>query len=287
MGISAMLKFFLVAFGLGWLFQLAFGLTKSVLWLGAAMWTPALGALAEGYRARPRLSVNSSPTLVTGAGLLKAVAYTTWPIVLFTALTILFTSPFHAPSPTSALFQHPFLPAGVAAALWLALAPLLPLAVAVVGAFGEEYGWRGYLTPKLAQRLGWFWASVLVGVIWAVWHTPGILFGYQYGWHMRPEGVLLFIPVTCGIAVIHTAVYLRWGVWGAALTHGAANSWAPIYYLLYPQLTPDRWLWGPVGLQGAAVAWLVAALVWIGTKRHVHRQSRLRTEDACGASPSL
>jgi len=149
-----------------------------------------------------------------------------------------------------------------------------------LGAFGEEYGWRGYLTPKLAGRLGWFWASVLVGIIWAVWHAPSILFGYEYGWYMRPEGVLLFVPVTCGVAVIHTAVYLRWGVWGAALTHGAVNSWAVIYYVLYPRLLPDRWLWGPVGLQGAATAWLVAALTWIYTKRQVRSLQRRRTPAA-------
>jgi len=54
--------------------------------------------------------------------------------------------------------------------------------------------------------------------------------------------------------------------------------------VLYPQLLPDRWLWGPVGLQGAATAWLVAALTWIYTKRQV--QSRPKAEDASGASSS-
>ena len=273
-----MFKFFLAAFGLSWAFQLAFGLTKSGLWLAAAMWTPALGALAEGHRVRQKLWYTRRLRPLVGA---------TWPILLWLVVTIAFTLPFHSPSPSLSFFKHPLYPPEVAAVLWLVASPLLPIAVAFLGAFGEEYGWRSYLTPRLAERLGWFWASVAVGVIWAVWHTPSILFGYEYGWYMRPEGVLLFIPVTCGLAVIHTAVYLRWGVWGAALTHGAVNSWAGIYYVLYPQLLPDRWLWGPVGLQGAATAWLVTALTWIYTKRHVHGQSRPEAEDASGAPPAL
>ena len=253
-----MFKFFLAAFGLSWAFQLAFGLTKSGLWLAAAMWTPALGALAEGHRVRQKLWYTRRLRPLVGA---------TWPILLWLVVTIAFTLPFHSPSPSLSFFKHPLYPPEVAAVLWLVASPLLPIAVAFLGAFGEEYGWRSYLTPRLAERLGWFWASVAVGVIWAVWHTPSILFGYEYGWYMRPEGVLLFIPVTCGLAVIHTAVYLRWGVWGAAITHGAVNSWAVTYHILYPQLLPDRWLWGPVGLQGAVTAWLVAALVWVITKR--------------------
>ena len=47
------------------------------------------------------------------------------------------------------------------------LAPIL----AIVIAFGEEYGWRGYLQTELF-KFGRVRGVLLVGVIWGVWHWP-------------------------------------------------------------------------------------------------------------------
>lgn len=42
----------------------------------------------------------------------------------------------------------------------------------LLGPLGEELGWRGYLQEGLNQQIGWLAASLLVGVIWFVWHLP-------------------------------------------------------------------------------------------------------------------
>jgi hypothetical protein len=52
-------------------------------------------------------------------------------------------------------------------------------AINTVFAVGEEFGWRGYLLPKLLP-LGARRAVLGVGVVWGVWHWPVIAMGYNY-----------------------------------------------------------------------------------------------------------
>lgn len=61
---------------------------------------------------------------------------------------------------------------------------LLQLAFTLVvffPAFGEEWGWRGYMMPKLLQLMP-KWAAVLLGgVLWGLWHAPLTVAGHNFG----------------------------------------------------------------------------------------------------------
>ena len=47
--------------------------------------------------------------------------------------------------------------------------------------FGEEFGWRGYLTPKLEQLMPFPAAIIVSGIIWGMWHAPIIACGHNFG----------------------------------------------------------------------------------------------------------
>lgn len=50
--------------------------------------------------------------------------------------------------------------------------PLLFLFALVLNGYGEEVGWRGFATERLAPRLGRIKATLLVAAMWMVWHIP-------------------------------------------------------------------------------------------------------------------
>ena len=39
----------------------------------------------------------------------------------------------------------------------------------------EEFGWRGLALPLLNRRVNPFWAGLILGIIWAIWHIPAFL----------------------------------------------------------------------------------------------------------------
>lgn len=54
--------------------------------------------------------------------------------------------------------------------------------------FGEEIGWRGFALPRMLERFGALKTSLLLGLIWGLWHMPSDYIAYSsYGW--------LFIPM--------------------------------------------------------------------------------------------
>ena len=59
----------------------------------------------------------------------------------------------------------------------LLLAPILNF----VTCFGEEWGWRGYLLPKLSKKLPILPTLLISGIIWGLWHAPLTAIGHNYG----------------------------------------------------------------------------------------------------------
>lgn len=50
---------------------------------------------------------------------------------------------------------------------------ILFLAIVLLGGpISEEFGWRGFLLPRLQNKIHPFFSAVIVGVIWSLWHVP-------------------------------------------------------------------------------------------------------------------
>ncbi|KRF67236.1 hypothetical protein ASG99_16545 [Bacillus sp. Soil768D1] len=50
--------------------------------------------------------------------------------------------------------------------------PFLIIVIAqFIGAAGEEFGWRSFFQPFLQSRLGVLLSSILVGLLWGIWHV--------------------------------------------------------------------------------------------------------------------
>lgn len=124
-------------------------------------------------------------------------------------------------------------------------------------AFGEELGWRGYLLPKLLP-LGKFWAYLLLGVIWGVWHWPLVLVGFMYpGYPLA--GVMMFTALTTVFGIYMNELTLRHrSSILAGWIHGVFNTqrlgmWA----LLFPNVNP--WLGGFSGIVGISI-WFILGM---------------------------
>lgn len=63
---------------------------------------------------------------------------------------------------------------------WLAEILVIPMVFLYVPFFfGEEYGWRFFLQPRLQKKFGKIKGVILLGVIWGIWHLPLVLFYYS------------------------------------------------------------------------------------------------------------
>lgn len=61
---------------------------------------------------------------------------------------------------------------GVSEIEWPLRATLVLATYVPFGPLGEELGWRGYALPHLETYLSPLASSVILGIIWAVWHVP-------------------------------------------------------------------------------------------------------------------
>lgn len=143
----------------------------------------------------------------------------------------------------------------LAGAAHLILLPSALLGGLVLGGF-EEIGWRGFLQPRLQDHVTALTGSVVVGLVWAIWHAP--LF------FLESTSQASSSPFWFTVHAVALSVILTWLYNGTAgslllvvLFHGTTNGW---YEWVIAGLAPDAasGFLGPAGLMMALLAaWLI------------------------------
>jgi membrane protease YdiL (CAAX protease family) len=137
------------------------------------------------------------------------------------------------------------------------------LATFLLGPLGEEFGWRGYLLPRLVRKTALAPALLAVGVIWGIWHWP-LLYQSVIAAPGREIATILvgvmYMSVVIGIAYLRSGSLLL-----AMLMHWHINGMREIAGQVFPGLPQgsDPLLqWCSFGANA-----LVAALTLLALKR--------------------
>jgi len=98
--------------------------------------------------------------------------------------------------------------------------------------FGEEWGWRGYLLPKMAEKLPAIPMLLITGVIWGLWHAPLTAIGHNYGvgypgFPFTGIAMMCFFCIVVGIFLSYVSMKTKSCI-PAALAHGGLNSIAAL-----------------------------------------------------------
>ena len=151
------------------------------------------------------------------------VGFRWWTVALFfTGLILLFSIAINTllggGSPSFAFFRQE----------WY-LIPVVFLITIIGGPLGEEFGWRGFALPNLQRKWGAMVASIIIGIVWALWHLPLFFqpdsIHAQIGLNLLP----VYIVGEIVLAIIITWVYNKTGsslLVGGIVLHNADNFWA-------------------------------------------------------------
>ena len=127
------------------------------------------------------------------------------------------------------------------------------LTVFLWGGSNEELGWRGFALPKLQERNGPVMASLIIGVVWTLWHAPpGIIELGLVEWALD----LPFFTITVtGISFVATWLYNQTdgSVLLAMVFHASINASQSLY--------PVEEMFSLQGEYARAAAWILLVVV--------------------------
>lgn len=213
------------------------------LLIGVVMFFPALGVLLtrlltkEGFKdswLRPHFKGNMKFYVLAyfGPGILTILGAVVYFLIFpshFSSDCIYMKMTLEATGAATELSSMPLTTLLIIQAIQaMLLGPILNF----ITCFGEEWGWRGYLLPKMSKKLPAIPMLLINGIIWGLWHAPLTAIGHNYGVGY-PGFPFTGIAAMCGFCIV-MGIFLSYVTMKtkscipAILGHGAINSIAAI-----------------------------------------------------------
>ena len=170
---------------------------------------------------------------------------------------------------------------------WSGLQPLytvVPMLIffTVAAGIGEEFGWRGFLLPRLQSRHNALVSGLIVGVAWATWHIPMFFIKGTGQYEQRLAAGLLPAVLGYAVFVIAQSVQFAWlfnntkgSVLLASVFHGASNAWSQYIEVYRGHFD------GILVLMGISVLTTILIVVMAGATNlsRTYERNRLALED--------
>jgi membrane protease YdiL (CAAX protease family) len=106
--------------------------------------------------------------------------------------------------------------------------PVNLLTMIFFGGGQEEIGWRGYISPLLEEKFGLIAGSLILGIIWALWHIPlWFIRGASQAYTPFPAFVLITVGYSYFFSWVREASGNR--LFSVLVAHGAANAFSNLF----------------------------------------------------------
>jgi uncharacterized protein len=106
---------------------------------------------------------------------------------------------------------------------------LISLPLIALGPLGEELGWRGFLLPRMLERMRSLPAALILGTIWMIWHAPAFMMS---GLPQSTMSIPIFVVGGIAFNVFITWIFLnaRQSILIAGIIpHALANAWGDAF----------------------------------------------------------
>ncbi len=255
--------FFPLLLALSTLFYWLIIVKHNALAMSLFMWTPGSAALITRLVRRekfPATSLRVSKRLLSPLAVALLIplliGLLSYGLTWTTGITSLV--PFHASANIASFLSFP----GHDPSL-LALIGILILIVCaeLIGAMGEELGWRGYMLTRLIDA-GVPQPVLVSGIIWSLWHWPLILLVPPASNLPQIVTACIFLVTITSLGCISARLRLATGsLWPSILLHAA---WNGLILEIFNAFTKgaDTSIWtGESGLLVACITMLIASII--------------------------